>query len=346
MKFRGRYMLAAALATLLVASPAWATFPGANGKISFNRLVELPDDQARADLFSVNPDGSNVFQITNFGIETFSEFSDHSPDGRTLAFQRFNFEGDDSAPPQVWLTDADGTNARQITNFQDSFGAFDPAFSPNGRTLAIDSDVAGDAGIFLIPARPPGGTPIDAAARARRVTSVTDGGWDSEPQFSPNGRWIVFTRFSVECADETPEDCLTGIYKVRTNGSGLRRLVGPEINGSAPDWHPTGLAIAFDSHDPFFAPNAGHIMVMLADGSHKRVIVRGDADSHYGNPTFSPDGTRVAYTHWPLGPDGQPDDTIKSSIWTAWVTGHHPRQITSGAWDNKADWGPRPRRHW
>ena len=64
--------------------------------------------------------------------------------------------------------------------------------------------------------------------------------------------------------------------------------------------------ITFDSHDNTFAPNVGHIMVMLADGSLKHVIVRGDADSHYGNPTFSPDGTRVAYTHWPLGPDGNP----------------------------------------
>ena len=83
---------------------------------------------------------------------------------------------------------------------------------------------------------------------------------------------------------------------------------------------------------------------MLANGSHKHVIVRGDGDSHYGNPSFSPDGTRVAYTHWPLGPDGNPDDALKSSIWTAWVTGAKPRQITQGAWDNKADWGPAVRR--
>ncbi len=120
--------------------------------------------------------------------------------------------------------------------------------------------------------------------------------------------------------------------------------VGPELNGSAPDWHPSGLVIVFDSHDNTFAPNVGHIIVMLANGSHKHVIVRGDGDSHYGNPSFSPDGTRVAYTRWPLGPDGNPDDALKSSIWTAWVTGAKPRQITQGAWDNKADWGPAVRR--
>ena len=344
MGIRGWCALCALVACLVAAAPAAATFYGENGRISFNRFLETEDEQFASNLFSVNPNGSGLLQVTNFGFSTFSELSDHSPDGRTLAFQRFDFESEESNPPaQVWLTDADGTNARQLTDFADTDayeGAFDPAFSPDGRTLAIDAVDDGVPGIFLIPARAPKGKLI-TEADAQRVTSApADTAFDSEPQFSPNGKWIVFTRFSMECA-EGPDGCQTRIYKVRTNGSGLRLLVGPEINGSAPDWHPSGLAIVFDSHDTFFAPNVGHIMVMLADGSHKHVIVRGDSDSHYGNPSFSPDGTRVAYTHWPLGPDGEP---IGGEIWTAWVTGHHPRQITQGGSDNKADWGPRPRR--
>jgi Tol biopolymer transport system component len=336
--FRSRCMVAAVLVSLTVAAPAWATFPGHSGNISFNRFFELGNEQFRGDLFTVNPDGSDVFQLTNFGVGTFSELSDHSPDGRTLAFQRFNFEPE--GPSQIWLTDADGTDARQLTDLPE---AFDPAFSPDGRTLAIDAVIDDVPGIFLIPARARPGKLI-GVEQARRVTSVRDGGFDSEPQFSPNGRWIVFTRFSVECADDTIEDCRTRIYRVRTDGTGLRLLADTPLNASAPDWHPSGLMIAFDVHDNTFAPNVGHIVVMLADGSRKRVIVRGDRDSHYGNPSFSPDGRRVAFTHWPLGPDGNPDETLKSSIWTAWANGAKPRQVTRGAWDNKADWGPAVRR--
>jgi Tol biopolymer transport system component len=341
-----RIALAALLVSLLTAAPAGATYFGVNGKISFNRFFELPNDQFRSDLFSVNPDGSNLFQVTNFGVETFSEFSDHSPDGRTLAFQRFNLDAtseDEQRAHQIWLTDADGTNARQLTAFAETDayeGAFDPAFSPDGRTLAIDSVADGVPGIFLIPARAPKGKLITEADAVRVTSAPEDTAFDSEPQFSPDGRWIVFTRFSIECFGEDPALCQTRVYKVRTNGTGLRLLAGPEINASAPDWHPSGLAIAVDTHDSFFAPNVGHIMVMLADGSHKRVIVRGDADSHYGNPSFSPDGTRIAYTHWSLG---APDEPVDGNIWTAWVSGHHPRQITDSGRDNKADWGPRPR---
>ena len=175
MRFRGRYVIAAALVTLTVASPAWATFPGKNGKISFNRFLEQ-DEQFVADLFTVDPDGRDLFQITEFGFDTFSEFSDHSPDGRTLAFQRFDFEGDESTPTQVWLTDADGSHPRQLTAFADTpyEGAFDPAFSPDGRTLAIDAVADGVPGIFLIPARTLG-RPLITEADAQRVTSVTDG---------------------------------------------------------------------------------------------------------------------------------------------------------------------------
>ena len=58
----------------------------------------------------------------------------------------------------------------------------------------------------------------------------------------------------------------------------------------------------------------------------------------------SPDGTRIAFTDFALGPDGNPVEPFASSIWTAWVTGQHLEQVTSGAEDNKADSGPAIRR--
>jgi TolB protein len=340
-RFRGLSVLAAALTALLVASPAWATFPGRNGDIAFSRFVDR-DPDFTLDLFRVRPDGSGLAQLTTFGLNTGSEYPDHSPDGRTIAFDHFDTATE--APPQIWLIDADASQARQLTAFPD--GAFDPAFSPDGRTLAVDSILDGAAGIFLIPARSKTGAPLTGAA-AQRVTRVTDGGFDSEPQISPDGRWIVFTRYSVQCADDDPSDCQTRIFKVRTNGTDLTQLTGPELNASAPDWHPSGWAIAFDTHDNTLAPSAGHIMVMRADGAHQRIIVRGGTDSFYNNPSFSPDGTRISYAKWPLLPDGANSDS--SEIWTAWITGAAPRQLTSGAgnFDNKPDWGPRPSdRHW
>jgi Tol biopolymer transport system component len=334
---RATAVLIAGLLSLAAAAPAWATFPGRNGPISFNRFVDHDPDFA-LDLFSVNPNGGGLTQLTTFGLNTGSELSDHSPDGRRIAFHHFDIATE--APPQIWTADADGRHPGQLTAFAE--GAFDPGFSPDGRMLAIDTFVAPDPGIFLIPAASRTGAPL-TESDAQRVTRVIDGGFDSEPQISPDGRWIVFTRYSVECADDDPSDCQTRIFKVRTNGKNLTQLTGSELNASAPDWHPTGLAIAFDTHDNTLAPNVGHIMVMLADGSHKKIIVRAGNDSFYNNPSFSPDGTRVTFTKWPLLPAG--DDAASSEIWTATVLGTGQRRLTSGDgnFDNKADWGAQPK---
>jgi TolB protein len=213
---------------------------------------------------------------------------------------------------------------------------FDPAFSPGGHLLAVGSTLLdGAQGIFLIPAFT-FGRPLTGKL-AYRVTRGTDDGFDVEPQFSPDGRWIVFTRYS-ECTDE---GCQTRIFRVRTTGRDLQPLTDTQLNASAPDFHPSGRWIAFDTHDTIApSPSAGHIAVANADGSGQRIIARADADSSYGNPSFSPDGREIAFTHWPIEPDG---NFLTASIWTARVDGSRPRQITSSAFHNKADWGPKPR---
>jgi TolB protein len=323
-------LLAATLASLTLAGSAAATFPGKNGKLSFHRFVEEGES---VNIFTVTPGRSDVFNVTPFGPGVFAVFSDWSPDGERLAI-----DSDRTGQVQVYLIDPDGTDLRQLTDAAN--GAFDPAWAPDGRTLAIDSDFGEDPGIFLIPARTKHGELITTASQARRVTRVTDGGYDSEPQFSRDGKWIVFTRFSVECTDDaTFDNCTTRILRVRTNGSRLQQLTRPELNASAPDYHPSGRYITFDTHDNFVAPNVGHIMVMDDDGSDKRVILRGDADDHYGNPSFSPDGRAVAFTRFNALEDAP------SNIWVARADGRHARQVTSSpTFDNKVDWGPASRR--
>jgi Tol biopolymer transport system component len=329
-----RSALVAVLVSLTVAAPAVATFPGRNGDIAFNRLTQA-DDLFVVDLFTVSPSGAgNPFQLTDFGFDSFSEYPDYSPDGRTVAFQRYNPVADEV---EVWTIGADGTGARQLTDL--SIGAFDPAYSPDGRTLAIDTAPGDVPGIHLIPSRAPHGKLI-IDAQAKRVTTVTGGGWDSEPQFSPDGKWIVFTRYSVECDGDDVLLCKTRIFKVRTDGTGLRQLTAFEHNASAPDWHPSGLLIAVDTDDSNFAPGNGDIVLMATDGSHKTRIIRGDADSFYNNPSFSPDGLRLTFVHWPFDADGE---VATSEVWTAWITGHGQKRLTTGAIrDNKPDWGSKP----
>jgi dipeptidyl aminopeptidase/acylaminoacyl peptidase len=94
-------------------------------------------------------------------------------------------------------------------------------------------------GIWIVSASNPDGV---TQAEAQRVTTLPKGAeFDFEPQFSPDGSRIAFTRF------KNFEKRKSAIHVVATDGSGLRRLTPWKLNASHPDWAPDGQRIAFDS---------------------------------------------------------------------------------------------------
>lgn len=111
---------------------------------------------------------------------------------------------------------ADGSDVTQLTTGP-GFHGF-PAWSPDAARLAIASDW-GDyptlRGIWIIPASDPDGVTVE---EARRLTTLPAGSHveDAEPQFSPDGSSIVFTRF------KSPRN--SAIHRVGIDGSGLQRL--------------------------------------------------------------------------------------------------------------------------
>lgn len=108
--------------------------------------------------------------------------------------------------------------------FSTSRGAdIDPAFSPDGGSLAYAAD---ESGAFEILVRP-----RHAAAPARAVTN--NGGDNVAPAWSPDGQWLAFhsRRFG-------------GIWVVSAAGGSARQLVP---DGAAPTWSPDGRTIAYQT---------------------------------------------------------------------------------------------------
>jgi len=121
------------------------------------------------------------------------KFSHISPDGKRIAFQSVR-----SGVDEIWLGDADGRNAFQLTNFGKGMSG-SPRWSPNGRTIAFDSNVGGSWDIYVIDVA--GGSP-------RRLTSHSLN--NSIPNWSRDGRWIYFN------STRTGRD---EIWKVHPDGS-------------------------------------------------------------------------------------------------------------------------------
>jgi dipeptidyl aminopeptidase/acylaminoacyl peptidase len=99
---------------------------------------------------------------------------------------------------EIWLCDADGSHSVQLTTFGKGASG-SPRWSPDGHTIAFDSNVAGNWDIYAI--RSEGGRPI-------RLT--TNQATDVIPRWSRDGRWIYF------CSSRTggPE-----IWKIHPDGT-------------------------------------------------------------------------------------------------------------------------------
>jgi Tol biopolymer transport system component len=115
----------------------------------------------------------------------------------------------------------------------------------------------------------------------RRVTPEVNNVFDRAPDWSPDGKQIVFAR------DSEPTSAAADIYVVSARG-GTPRLL--RTDGSFPRWSPDGQTIAFTN----IAPRAiyGGIYLMASDGSAVRRLT-----SIWNNGLdWSPDGRRLLFS--------------------------------------------------
>lgn len=149
------------------------------------------------DLWRTDLTGDQIKDAAPFIKSSKDEYrASYSADGRRIAFES-NRSGNYQ---ELWTSDADGTNAVQLT-FGDSWSG-SPQWSPDGRWIAFDSQSGERWGIYKIPSQ--GGRPI-------RFTSAP--GSQIRPTWSHDGQWIYY------CASG---DTMPQIWKKRASG-------GPEI---------------------------------------------------------------------------------------------------------------------
>jgi TolB protein len=313
----------------LTAGSSTATFSGKNGRISFSRF-----DGKHVEIFSAKPDGSHIKKLTaSKPSGAVSFLSDWSPNGELIAFDsdRKDIDGSRDAV-QIYLMAADGGDVTQLTRGDGFHGA--AGWAPSGTTMAIDSDwdkKRSLQGIWIINAFDPDGVTVDEAVR---VTDPRNDGarFDSEPQFSPDGSTIVFSRF--KSAEKS------AIYRVNVNGTGLEQLTTFRLNASRPDVSPDGQWITFDSGDSGAPGKTGDVYLMPIDGGKKQALTDNPRLVQDGpfelsqNPSFSPNGRRIVYTQF---------HSATTDLVVMKVDGSGKHTILGGrGGPNKADWGTHP----
>jgi dipeptidyl aminopeptidase/acylaminoacyl peptidase len=343
------FLLGIAVAVVIItldAEAALATFPGTDGRIAFDGVVP---GTCCSEIFTAKPDGSDARRLTSTPDPSDSELPDWSPDGQRIAFDsdRTDIDGRKDVA-QIYVMNADGSGLTQLTRGPGEQGT--ASWSPNATSLAISADWGDPAlqGIWLIPASDPDGV---TQREVRRVTTLPAGvDSDTEPQFSPDGNSIVFTRFKGPGA--------SAIHRVGIDGSGLERISPWRLNASDPDWSPDGQRIAFDSGDSGVAGSKMNIYVVGADGNGLTRLtdrkplkkIPGGANIRgANNPVWSPSGTQITYTrnlrHWAGSCDCK---ASRGNVLVAMNPDGSGKHVVVGGrfgkrrYPEKVDWGTHP----
>lgn len=187
-------------------------------------------------------------------------------------------------------------------------------FSPDGRTIAFQSNANGNWDLYLMAA--------DGAGGVRQLTN--DPAADITPIFSPDGRRIVF------CSERSGN---RDVYVMNADGSDQRPLTDSPGHDLHPAWSPDGRRVIFSSNRGNADPADYDLYVMNADGTDQRRLTVGPEVDTYAS--WSPDGRQIV-TRRVI------DAGANNEVFLLDADGGHPRNLSNdpGAYDGWPAWSP------
>ncbi|HLZ46507.1 MAG TPA: BamA/TamA family outer membrane protein [Gemmatimonadales bacterium] len=208
-----------------------------------------------------------------------------TPDGKTLAF--FGDEGGFFV--DLWLADAETgrvqrrlvkstqNNNYESLRFINSAGAF----SPDGQYFAFAAKHKDRDDLVIFD--------VKGGREARRIRVGLNG--VQTPQWSPDGKQLVFTGFS---------NGFTDLFVINRDGTELRRLTNDKYADLHPAWSPDGKTIAFVTDrgpgTDFEHLRFGNLRIALYHLDSGNIELLGNMDVGKNiNPAWAPDGRSLAF---------------------------------------------------
>ena len=250
---RGVILLASALAASADISGAPAVSDAAyvrqHGLLLVNTSPGPGNPSASDAIYSTHADGSGKTVVASEGGAP-----SWTPDGRII------FSSRRSGSQQIWIMDADGSNARQIGNLSPNMLPVMAQMGKNGLIVFMGNDDMtepdGNTGIWMMQSDGSG------------LQQITRG---MQPFLALSGTWIVYTL-------QTDVPYHREIWRINTDGTNNKQLTflgdDPDYpDANAPSISPDETAVAFFSGKESDRALPGAPMQSVFDWGHRNVAV-------------------------------------------------------------------------
>ncbi len=234
------------------------------------------------------------------------------------------FDSERAGGRHLFRMGVDGKDVAQLT----SGGVEERAsVSPDGSKIAyasyVDSFQGADLGLHIANADGTNARALTARGQTGAKGSATS------PAFSPDGMWIAFER-SID-----PDAGVGGLFLIRTDGTGLRRLTDDSLGAGYPRWSPDGKRILFSQRVDAITFAPGPLWVVdIASGARSPLTDPADRGSSFEGD-WSPDGLQIAYLHF--SPDA---GAVELRVMTIGAKGSTTLWSAPDRGTETPDWGP------
>ena len=281
-------------------------------RVAFTRWDADPN---RPILWTGNADGTNLRAVG----DQVAWFPDWSPDRTTILFDFTDDNGDE----QIATIRPDGTRFEQLTDGPGYSEAAD--YSPDGTTIVFDRSPVHDEDdpTFTTSLWTMG---VDGGD-AHQVVLGDGGGFDYEPEFSPDGGRIVFARYDAE--SDT-----SAAFVAQADGTAVTQLTPFVHFTEHPRWSSDGAMIIYNIEDQrnLRDPING-IWVVASSGGTPSQLLQSSASLHGFKPDYSPDGSRILF-----GCFSSATGTDDLCVMNADGTDAHVIVETAGTFENHPIW--------
>jgi len=310
-----------------------------NYKIAFT----ISPDGDNSNIYTIDPDGTDLAQLTNV---TSARSADHpiwSPDGNYIYYKDFLDQLND-----IFRMDSDGGNTINLTNFSGLDRLCD--ISPDGtKMLLISERSPGVNDLFVMN--------LDSYV----LTNITNGQVrvGDVARFTPNGQKLVFPvangdTYDIHVAniDGSSEVVMSNfgtslrrmeispngqklVYESRALGSDLADIWTCNIDGSnrikishsnfnnmLASWSPDSKKITYSELD---GSNVSDIIIVNSDGTDRTNITNSTASEFMS--AWSPNGSKIAYilkqepvsNLYIMNPDGTDKTALSNNLTSGYV---------------------------